>query len=104
MKSSKLVRDKIIQIKRRAGENPNFHIADDKEYWQSLVKKLREELIELVRAKTDKGKAEEFVDVQEVLDAMFKHLGLKRKYVKFIKEKKAKEKGRFKKKIILEEA
>jgi predicted house-cleaning noncanonical NTP pyrophosphatase (MazG superfamily) len=104
MRYNKLVRDRIPEIIKKNGGKPKTHIADDEEYWIKLRKKLREELRELVNAETDKERAEEFADVQEVLDAMFAHLGLKRRYVKYIKEKKAKENGQFKKRIILEKA
>ncbi len=43
-------------------------------------------------------------DILEVLDAIFEYLGLKKKYIRFVQKNKAKEKGRFKKRIILEKA
>ena len=97
---NKLVRDKIPEIIKRSGGRPKIHIADDKEYWVELKEKLREETNEFLATEDP----EEFADILEVLDAMFAHLGLTEKYVKTLQAKKAKERGGFKKRIILEEA
>lgn len=104
MKYNKLVRDKIVDVIIKKGGKPKFHIAEDNEYWGRLKAKLQEEIVEFTGAETYAKRTEEFADVLEVLDEMFRYLKLDLKYTKYIKEKKAKEKGRFKKRIILDEA
>lgn len=99
----KLVRDKIPEIIRANGGMPKGRFAaNDKEYWERLKDKLREEVEELNEAKSQKEQEKEFADILEVLDAMFNLLGLTRRYMVYLQKKKAKEKGRFKKRIILE--
>ena len=105
MKYDKLVRDRIPEIIRKNGGIPKGRLAfDDKEYWEKLKEKLQEEVDELGEAKSQKEQEEEFADILEVLDNMFNFLGLTKKYIVYLQKKKAKERGQFKKRIILEEA
>ena len=100
MKYNKLVRDKIPEIIRKRGDHPVTHIADEKEYWQKLKEKLLEEVEEFTRDES----IEEFADVLEVLDAIAAWKQFDVKEVSRVKEKKARERGRFEKKIILDES
>lgn len=100
MKYDKLVRDKIPTIIFKNGGKPVTHIATDKEYWQKLKDKLREEVGEFL----DSEKAEEIADVLEVIDAICKHKNYKKKDVLKLQMKKARQRGKFNKKIILEES
>ena len=98
MKYNKLVRDKIPDIIKKDNHNPIIHIASDKEYWEKLKEKLKEETDEFIKENTEG----EFADILEVMHAIsdFKHFNKEK--INRIRDKKAKERGRFKDKIILE--
>lgn len=99
MKYGKLVRDKIPEIIKRDGRRPITHRAKKKEYFEKLKEKLKEEVDEFSETNSE----EELVDILEVIHAIadFKKIG--RKKLEFLREKKAKLRGSFKHKIILEE-
>jgi len=94
----KLVRDKIPQIICKNGEVAKTHIANEKEYERELLNKLDEELEELKKDKT----VEEIADLIEVALALGKVYGKSEKEINILRKKKAKERGLFKKRIILE--
>lgn len=100
MKYNKLVRDKIPEYIKSKGGIPITHIANDKEYWEKLKEKLQEEIKEFSESET----TEEMADIQEVIDSMCSYKKFSKKKLESAKKKKAKERGAFKKKIILEES
>jgi len=100
MRYNKLVRDKIPEYIKSKGGTPITHVADDVEYWLKLKEKLLEEIEEF---KKDES-VEEFTDILEVLDAIADYKGFSVEEIEKIKEKKAKERGRLKDKIILDES
>ena len=100
MKYDKLVRDRIPEIIKKKGGNPIIHIADKKEYWQKLKEKLEEEFKEFSKDEN----IEEMADIVEIIDAIIDYKKFNRKKLEVIKKKKAKERGAFKKKVILEES
>lgn len=100
MKYNKLVRDKIPQIIRQKGGKPIIHIATKKEYWQKLREKLKEEVSEFI----EKGSTKEIADILEVIDAICSFGGVGKKKLLQLKRKRARERGRFKRRIILEES
>ena len=100
MKYNKLVRDKIPEIIKKKGEKCKVHIANDKEYWGKLKEKLQEEIEEFSENET----IEEIADILEIIDAICDYKKFNKKKLETVKKNKAKERGRFKKKIILEES
>lgn len=100
MKYDKLVRDKIPERIIKNGGNPKIHIADDAEYWKKLKEKLQEE----VREFTANEKIEEIADILEVIKAICRYKKFPEKTMEKIRKKKTKERGAFKKRIILEES
>ncbi len=100
MKYNKLVRDNIPEIIKAKGGVPVTHIADDAEYWQKLKEKLQEEVDEFLKDES----IGEIADILEVLDAMGDYKGFGKRAVEDAKEKKAKERGKFVKRIILDES
>ena len=99
MKYDKLVRDRIPEIIEKKGEIPVTRIASDDEYWQKLKEKLKEEVDEFVES----GKSEEIADILEVIHAICEFRNVNKEELEVFREKKAEERGKFKKKIILDE-
>lgn len=100
MKYNKLIRDKIPEYILSKGGTPVTHIADDAEYWLKLKEKLLEEFEEF---KKDEN-LEEMADILEVIDAMCNYKKFDIGELESVKNKKAEERGRFDKKIILDES
>lgn len=98
MKHNKLVRDKIPELIKEQGGNPVIQIAEDTEYWEKLKEKLLEEFAEF---KEDES-IEEFADMLEVIEAIAKYKGFDKGEVENIRSKKAEERGKFEKRVILE--
>ena len=99
MKYNKLVRDKIPEIIRKDNIKPITRIASNGEYFQKLKEKLTEEVNEFLKTE----KYEELADILEVIYAILDHKNLNKKELEILRNKKAKERGQFKNKIILEE-
>ncbi len=100
MKYNKLVRDKIPEIIKKKGGEYKIHIAGKKEYWQKLKEKLLEEIKEFSKSET----IDEFADILEALDAIRDYKKFDKRKLEVIKKKKARERGGFNKRIILEES
>jgi len=100
MKYNKLVRDNIPEIIKQKGGQSKTHIADDKEYWEKLKEKLLEEVREFMEAESK----EEMADIFEVITAILEYQKIDLKVIIEEQKKKNAERGRFKKRIILEES
>jgi predicted house-cleaning noncanonical NTP pyrophosphatase (MazG superfamily) len=98
MEYNKLVRDNIPQIIKAKGEKPKTHIADKNEFLTKLKEKLREETEEFSKSE----EREELVDILEVLYALAQEKGITKEELEAIRKQKAKERGAFENKIILE--
>ncbi|MBU4116201.1 MAG: nucleoside triphosphate pyrophosphohydrolase [Nanoarchaeota archaeon] len=99
MKYEKLVRDKIPEEITKRGAQSITHIAGDLEYWNKLKDKLQEEVNEFLNESNN----EELIDILEVIEAICKFKGIKKQELKIIKENKANKKGKFDKRVILDE-
>lgn len=96
---NKLVRDKIPEIIRAAGEEPKTRILDDADYLEALIKKLGEEYDEF---KADRN-VEELADFQEVILALADALGVSHDELEKVRLDKVAKRGAFEQKIFLEE-
>jgi predicted house-cleaning noncanonical NTP pyrophosphatase (MazG superfamily) len=99
MKYDKLIRDKVPKILKEKGLKIKKHTANSEEYWEKLKRKLKEEVEEL----SINSNEEELVDILEVIEAICKFKNINKKELNKIKKNKAKERGKFKKRIILDE-
>ncbi len=99
MKYNKLVRDKIPEIIKKKNAVPITHIASDEEYWQKLKDKLQEEIDEFMKD----DNAEELADILEIIYAICDFKKIDKNKLELLRKKKAKERGGFKDKIILDE-
>ncbi len=100
--AGKLVRDRIPEIIfTNDGVKPHTRILKQKEYREELLKKLQEEVAEVLAAKKPKDIAEELADVEEVIDALLLCSKLSRKDVTVVQKEKRKKRGSFMKRIYL---
>lgn len=100
MKYNKLVRDKIPEILKKKGVKYKIHITGKEEYWDKLKEKLSEEFKEFSKNES----IEEFADILEVLDVIKDYKKFDKRELETIKKKKARKRGSFRKRIILEES
>lgn len=100
MKYNKLVRDNIPEYIKSKGEAVVFHVASSQEYWQKLKEKLQEEMQEFLAEES----VDELADMLEVIDAILDFKKFDWQKLEEVKIKKAKEKGKFNNRIILDES
>ena len=94
---NKLVRDKIPEIIRAAGEESKTRILDDDKYEMALVNKLDEEVTEF----KESGSAEELVDILEVVLALGALRGYSAEQLDQLRLAKAADRGAFEQRIFL---
>ena len=68
MEYNKLIRDKIPDIIKSNGHTSEIHIANNKEYWEKLKRKLIEESMEFLKDENQ----EEIADILEVIKTICK--------------------------------
>jgi predicted house-cleaning noncanonical NTP pyrophosphatase (MazG superfamily) len=95
----KLVRDRIPEIIRKDGRKPVTHLAKEEEYFARLREKLTEEVAEFSRD----WEVEELADILEVVYALAEAKGVARDGLERMRMKKAGERGRFRRRIILDD-
>lgn len=98
MKYNKLIRDKIPEIIQQKGGKPVTHIADDREYWQKMKEKLKEEVDEFLK----EDNQEELADILEIIEAICEFKKIARSELESLRKNKAGQRGGFKKRIILD--
>ena len=94
---NKLIRDKIPQIIQKTGKKPVTKIFSAAEYKKALDNKLVEEVKEYSKSKT----VEELADIEEVILAILKSRKILIKDFDKLRQSKAKERGKFNKRIKL---
>ena len=94
---NKLVRDRIPEIINGSGKTCDIRILSDEEYLQRLDAKLDEELAEYQESKS----MEELADLLEVVRAVAAARGSSMEQVEGIRQRKARERGGFEKRILL---
>lgn len=95
---NKLVRDKILEIIKASGKNCDIHIAAKEEYTKLLEEKLQEEVNEYLKDKN----LEELADILEVVFGLAGTLGYTEEELIKVSDDKARERGGFKDRIVLE--
>jgi len=99
MKYNKLIRDKIPEIIKSNGLTPVTHIASPEEYEIKLKEKLQEEVNEFLR----EPNTNELADILEVVYALGNLYQTDEYQLEQIRKEKAKQRGIFIEKIILDE-
>ena len=99
---NKLVRDNIPEIIRRKGEEPVCHVLSEDEYWDALLKKDEEELIEVKEADSIEERKKELADKLELIRAMAEFNGFTLDDIIKEAETKASKNGAFQKRLFLE--
>jgi predicted house-cleaning noncanonical NTP pyrophosphatase (MazG superfamily) len=99
--NEKLVRDRIPELMHLSEKDAMFRPAtSDKEFEHFLKLKLLEEALELSTS-TLVNDVEEIADILEVLDAFLQLKGLKWENLTSLKQRKATERGKFDKRLIM---
>ena len=97
MEHNKAIRDKIPEIIQKDGYSCNVKTLSDEAFLVEIEKKLSEEVIEYQNNKNP----EELADVLEVIYRIAKLKGISKEDLEKIREKKATERGYFKKNLFL---
>ena len=98
----KLVRDNIPQIIKNNGQLPITKVLNEDEYWQALLTKDTEELLEVKNANSTLEIKEELADKLELIIAMANYNGFSLQDIIDESNKKREKNGGFEKRIFLE--
>ncbi len=99
---NKLVRDNIPDIIESSGEKAIYHVLNEEEYWDYLLKKDSEELEEVRQASTKEEIKEELSDKLELIRAMANYHGFTLDEIVEAADVKKEKKGAFSKRLVLE--
>lgn len=94
----KLVRDKIPYILQEKGIHGECCTLDEgEEFYDSLVEKLQEEIIEFVES----DELQELGDIQDVIDEILKHRNISKEVFNGIRSSKTEKNGGFTERLFL---
>ena len=99
---NKLVRDNIPEIIEHNGGTPVYRILSEEEYWEYLLKKDTEELLEVQSALTIEERKKELADKLELIKAMAEFNGFSLEDVIEEADRKKAKNGGFQKRLLLE--
>lgn len=99
--NNKLVRDRIPDVIRSNGEFVETFRVEAEGRVDLLRRKLVEEALELLRARSKLESAEEIADVEEVLSVLRSLLGISRDQIREIRHRKNAERGSFNEGVVL---
>ena len=98
----KLVRDNIPEIISGNGAKPIFRILNEEEYIEYLLKKDKEELLELQEATSNEERKKELADKLELIRAIAKFYGFSLQDIINEADIKKEKNGAFEKRILLQ--
>ena len=98
----KLVRDNIPAIIKNNGGKPIYRELEHYEYWDYLLKKDEEELLEVKEAKSLSDRKIELADKLEIIRAMAEFSGFSLQDVIAEADRKREKNGGFQKRLLLE--
>ncbi|PLR96802.1 nucleoside triphosphate pyrophosphohydrolase [Bacillus sp. T33-2] len=97
---NKIVRDKIPELLKKQGKSCEVQVLSDKEYILKLKEKLKEDTDQFLNAHESQNIGE-MADIIEVIYAIAEHRGITEAEVDFTRQIKRKQRGGFKKRILL---
>lgn len=98
----KLVRDNIPNIIKNNGGEPVYRELEQAEYWDYLLKKDEEELLEVKEAKSLSDRKMELADKLEIIRAMAEFSGFSLQDIIEESDRKKEKNGGFQKRLLLE--
>jgi len=101
---NKLVRDRIPEIIRESGAEPETRLLSNKEVVKFLGEKFLEEsqeIIEAMKSGDQKEVSKELSDVLQLIESTSERLGISMESIKKLKEERAESRGAFDKGIFL---
>lgn len=99
---NKLVRDNIVEIIKKNGDIPFYHILKEEEYVSALKVKMMEEYQEIMEAKSKEETLQECADLLELLFALTVANGYTEEDLLNARTLKREKRGGFDKRIFLE--
>lgn len=99
---NKLVRDNIPDIIKSNGGEPIFRELNEEEYWEYLLKKDEEELLEVKSADSIEERKKELADKLELIRTMALYNGFSLEDIIEEADKKKNKNGGFEKRLLLE--